>query len=85
MPKLECGTYQKLANLEVAPDTKLVIRIHLPNGHPLVVCANGSEFPVREARARRGEATPKGRIVAIGSAGLPSLVRDLVIVLESLD
>ena len=72
----------KLANLEVAPDTQLVIWVDLSDWHPFVICAHSSKFPIREARARRREATPESRVVAVCRTGSLGLIRHFVIVLR---
>ena len=47
------SAYQKLADLEVAPDSKLVIGVDLTDGYPFVVRSHCGELTVGEARAGR--------------------------------
>ena len=47
------SAYQKFADLEVAPDPKLVVGIDLTDGNPFVVRSHRGELPIGEARAGR--------------------------------
>ena len=42
-------TYQELADLEIAPNTKFVVNVHLADGHPLMIRSDAGQFPVSEA------------------------------------
>lgn len=49
LPRIEHRQVEKFADLEVAPDTQLVICINLAHGHPLMICPHGGELAVCEA------------------------------------
>ena len=74
-------SYQELANLEIAPDTKLVVRIDLSDRDPFMVSAYGSKLSVCETCARGREAAPHACVVAVGGTGLPRLVGNFMVVL----
>ena len=57
--------HQELSNLEVPPDAKLVVNIYLPNWHPLVVSADGSQLSVCEAGPGRREGAPRNGVVRV--------------------
>ena len=77
------STYQELANLKVAPDAELVIGVDLSYGHPFMVGAHSSKLPVGEACTGRRERASCRRIVAVGCAGFPGVVRDFVVILSN--
>jgi hypothetical protein len=73
-------TYEQLADLEVAPDAELVLGVDLTDRDPFMVRPDRSELAVREARARRREHAASVRVVGVGAAGLPGVVRDLMVI-----
>lgn len=77
---IEHSQIQQLSNLEVTPDTKLVVNSDLPDRHPLMVSTNTSHLPVRETRARGRELASDRGVVAVGGTGLPRLVCDFMVV-----
>lgn len=74
---MHVGAHQKLANLEVAPDTELVVHVNLTDGHPLVIGTNTSQLAIREAGTGWRESASGGTVVTVSCAGLPRLVGDL--------
>lgn len=75
------STHHQLANLKVAPDTEFVVRVHLADGHPFMVCPHGRQFPICEACSGRGELATYGGVVAVGGTCLPGLICDFMVVL----
>lgn len=49
LPRIEHRQVEKFADLEVAPDTQLVICINLAHRHPLMIGPHGGELAVCEA------------------------------------
>lgn len=49
LPRIEHCQVEEFADLEVAPDSQLVVCINLAYRHPLMICAHGGELAVCEA------------------------------------
>lgn len=49
LPRIEHRQVNEFADLEIAPDSQLVVGINLTHGHPLVIGPHGRELAVREA------------------------------------
>ena len=71
---IQHGQIQQLSNLEVPPDPKLVVRVDLPDGQPLVIRTDSSKLPIREAGLRFRERAAGARIVAVRRPCLPGLI-----------
>jgi hypothetical protein len=79
-PFMTAVTHKQLADLEVTPDAELVLGVDLADRDPFMVRPDRSELAVREARARRREHAARVRIVRVSAAGLPGVVRDLMVI-----
>ena len=52
-------THKQLANLEVSPNTQLIIYCNLPNRHPFMIGPDTSQLPVCKTGPGRGESTAR--------------------------
>lgn len=52
LPRIEHRQVEEFTDLEIAPDSQLVVGVDLAHGHPLMIGPHGCELAVCEASSR---------------------------------